>query len=87
MKTIYLSAIACLCIPLLTGCAAIEVSLEHKDLDVQTKMSATVFLDVENRQTNTIFVQVKNTSDKDVNIEALLKQKLQTSGYTLTTAP
>lgn len=87
MKTICLSAIACLCIPLFTGCAAIEVSLEHKNLDVQTKMSATVFLDVENRQTNTIFVQVKNTSDKDVNIEALLKQKLQANGYTLVTNP
>ncbi|HEY1717202.1 MAG TPA: complement resistance protein TraT [Verrucomicrobiae bacterium] len=87
MKTILKTLSAFLMLPLLAGCAATEVALEHKDLDVQTKMSATVFLDVEKRQTNTIFVQVKNTSDKDVSIEALLKQKLEANGYALVSNP
>lgn len=81
------SAVACLCLPLFAGCAAMEVGLEHKNLDVQTKMSATIFLDVENRRTNTVYFEFKNTSDKDVNVEALLKQKLQAHGYAITTDP
>jgi hypothetical protein len=87
MKILLKILLAFLVLPFLAGCAATEIALEHKDLDVQTKMSATVFLDVEKRQTNTIFVQVKNTSDKDVSIEALLKQKLEANGYALVSNP
>jgi hypothetical protein len=71
----------------LTGCAATEIALEHKDLDVQTKMSATVFLDVEKQQSRTVFVDVKNTSDKDVNVDSLIRAKLQAKNYTVTPSP
>jgi Enterobacterial TraT complement resistance protein len=74
-------------LPFLAGCAATEVALEHKNLDVQTRMSASIFLDVEQNQTNTIFLQVRNTSDKDINLEPLLKQKLQAEGYTILNSP
>ena len=65
----------------LAGCAATQVVLEHKDLKVQTKMSATVFLDVENQTERTIYVDFKNTSGKPINIEDMIKQRLIAKGY------
>lgn len=64
-----------------SGCAATQVALEHKDLSVQTKMSATIFLDVEARIEKTIFLDVRNTSSKDMQAEALLKTALSKKGY------
>jgi Enterobacterial TraT complement resistance protein len=49
---------------LLSGCAATQVAIAKRDLDVQTKMSATIFLDPVSPQDQTVFVQVRNTSDK-----------------------
>src|ERR1039458_3246927 len=80
---------ACVCLGslFLGGCAATEIALEHKNLDVQTKMSATVFLDLEKQQSRTIFIDVKNTSDKDVNVDGLLRAKLQAKNYTIAASP
>jgi len=80
---------ACLCLGpvVLGGCAAMQVALEHKDLDVQTKMSATVFLDIEKQQGRTVFIDVKNTSDKNVNVDGLIRAKLQAKNYTIATSP
>ena len=49
---------------LLQGCAATQVALGKRDLDVQTKMSATVFLDPVPPEQMTVFVQIRNTSDR-----------------------
>lgn len=51
-------------ITLLSGCAATQVAIAKRDLDVQTKMSATIFLDPVAPEEMTVFVQVRNTSDK-----------------------
>ena len=72
---------------LFTGCAATEVALEHKDLDVQTKMSATVFLDVEKRSESTVLLDIKNTSDKELNVEELIRQRLTSKGYRIVSNP
>jgi len=71
----------------LAGCAATQVALEHKDLKVQTKMSATVFLDVENQTERTIYVDFKNTSGQPVNIEDMIKQQLVAKGYRIVQNP
>ena len=66
---------------MLNGCDTLHKSIKHRNLDVQTRMSNTVFLDpvTENK---TLFLQVKNTSDKhDIKIEEDLKQALETKGY------
>ncbi len=49
---------------LLSGCAATHVAISKRDLDVQTKMSDTVFLDPVGADRKTVFVQIRNTSDK-----------------------
>lgn len=67
----------------LSGCAATQIALEHKDLAVSTRMSATVFLDVENRAEKTIFIDIKNTSDKELAVEPLIRSRLEASGYAI----
>lgn len=45
----------------LAGCAAVEVSLSHKDLDVQTKTSTAVFVDPVPRAERTIYLSVRSS--------------------------
>jgi hypothetical protein len=51
-------------IVVLSGCAAVHTSIAKKDLDVQTKMSDTIFLDPVGLDKRIIFVDIRNTSDK-----------------------
>lgn len=44
----------------LTGCAATEVALTKKDLDVQTKTSTAIFVDPVSPEKRTIYVDVKS---------------------------
>lgn len=72
---------------LLGGCAATTTSVRYADLDVQTKMSTTIFLEPVAPQYRTVFVQVRNTSDKLINIEGAVRKAIMARGYTLESDP
>ena len=74
-----------LMVAMLSGCAATQVALSKKNLDVQTKMSATLFLEpADTDAKKKIYVQVKNTSAKqDFQIAEDLKGRLMAKGYTI----
>lgn len=77
-----------LVLTLLSGCSAIHTSIAKKDLDVQTKMSDTVFLDPVGPSKKVIFLDIRNTSDKqDFNILAPIKQALEAKGYRISQNP
>ena len=67
----------------LSGCAATQVALSKKDLDVQNKMSATLFLDpVEDTNLKSIYIQSKNSSDyQDLEMSHSLKNALNAKGF------
>ena len=66
----------------LSGCAATHVAISKRDLDVQTKMSDTVFLDPVGSDKKTIFVQIRNTSDKpDLSVHAEILSAIEAKGY------
>ena len=70
----------------LTGCAALQVAIEKRDLSVATKMSDTVFLDPVPSSMKTIYLQVRNTSDRqDVRIEEPIRLMLAARGYRIVT--
>ena len=71
----------------LFGCAATQVAIEKKDLDVQTKMSETIFLDPVAPENRTIFVNIKNTSDKDLDIAADISNAIAARGYKVVQDP
>ena len=69
---------------LLCSCAATSVAISKRNLDVQTKMSQTVFLPPVANSQKTVYVQIKNTTDKaDFNIDGV-RSRLQAKGYTIT---
>lgn len=79
----------CLIVIMMTmsGCAAMQVALEKKDLKVENLMSDTIFLDIENQPERTVFVDVRNTSDKNLNIGTLIKEKITQRGYQVINNP
>ena len=85
MKSIYKKVlILCLVVFLLAGCAATQTMISKRNLDVQTKMSNTVFLNPVEDSQKTIYVQVKNTSDKpNFNVDHKIKSNLESRGYTV----
>jgi len=70
----------------LYGCAAAQTALEHKNLEVQTKMSDTIFLDPVSPAKRTVFLEIKNTSDKDLNLSEVAKH-IQANGYKVVNDP
>lgn len=66
----------------LSGCSAVHTAVAKRNLDVQTKMSQTIWL--EPAETKTVYLQIKNTSDKPLNVESKITAALQAKGYTVT---
>lgn len=76
-----------LSVALLAGCAATQTMISKRNLDVQTKMSSTVFLNPVEDAQKTVYVQIKNTSDKpNFAIDSQLKSVLESKGYRVVTS-
>ena len=83
-KRIWAAAIA----SLLMGCAATQLAFNKRNLDVQTKLSDTVFLSPTSDKNKTVFIQIRNTTDKtDFDLTGPLRQSLQAKGYTVLSEP
>ncbi|MEW6981151.1 complement resistance protein TraT [Colwelliaceae bacterium 6471] len=75
-------------IVLLSGCGALHTSVAKKDLDVQTKMSESVFLDPVAPEKRVVYVRVRNTSDKpNIQLESAIKSAIANNGYRITDNP
>ncbi|HZF69916.1 complement resistance protein TraT [Sulfuricurvum sp.] len=70
-----------------TGCGAAHTAIKKRNLDVQTKMSETIFLEPTEPEKKVIFVDVRNTSDKDIAVKEILTNALISRGYTITSSP
>jgi hypothetical protein len=69
-----------------TACAATVTALKYRDLEVQSKMSETVFLDPISPDQKTVWVEVKNTSDQEVDLAALTNL-IAAKGYRVVSDP
>ena len=70
----------------LGGCAATNIAIAKKNLDVQTKMSESVFLTP--TADKTIYVEVRNSSDKaDFTFGPRLNAMLESRGYHIEADP
>lgn len=88
MYAISRTLIIVLCSFSLFGCSAIDKSIKHGKLDVQTKMSETIFLDPVADNQRTVVLQIRNTSDKrDLDITHAIKTVIQDKGYKIVTDP
>lgn len=71
----------------LSGCGAAHTMVKKRNLDVQTKMSETIFLEPVAPAKRTIFVDIRNTSDKELPVKEMILQRIRASGYTLVDDP
>jgi len=71
----------------LSGCGAVHTMVKKRNLDVQTKMSETVFLEPSKPSDKVIYVSIKNTSDKKLTIKAPILSTLKESGFKITKDP
>lgn len=65
----------------LSGCSAMQVALTRKDLNVQTRMSETIFMDLENQKGKRVYVDFRNTSDKQLNLQNMVVDGIVGRGY------
>ncbi len=73
---------------LLAGCAATSTAVSKRNLDVQTKMSSSIFVEPVARDERTIYIEVRNTSDKpDFTIEPAIRSKVEAAGYRVVDDP
>jgi len=73
---------------ILSGCAASQIAMSKGELDVQTKMSASIFLDPVSPNEMTIFVQVRNTSDKpQLDMSPEIASAIMAKGYRIVNDP
>lgn len=82
-----LPALLAAAVMVLPGCTATHTMIKKRNLDVQTRMSETIFLEPAAPADKIIYVSIKNTSDKPLKIKAAIQQALQAAGYTLTRDP
>lgn len=70
----------------LAGCSAVHTAVTKRNLDVQTKMSETIFL--EPTVERTVYLQLRNTStEQGMAIEPKLRQALQNKGMVISNNP
>ncbi|MEZ5825681.1 MAG: complement resistance protein TraT [Geminicoccaceae bacterium] len=89
-KTIIASpmTLALACVLAISGCAATSTSVAKRNLDVQTRMSDTIFLDPVRASDRLIYVEVRNTSDKpDLAVETAVLQRIGERGFRVTRDP
>ena len=72
----------------LAGCAATTTAVSKRDLDVQTKMTDTVFLEPVAADRRTVYVNVRNTSDKpDFVVDPAIRRQIESAGYRIVEDP
>jgi hypothetical protein len=71
----------------LTGCAAMQTSLEHKDLNGGSQLSESIMLDAVPKSQQTVHVSIKNTSDQEINIANKVKRAIESHGYKVVSNP
>ena len=73
---------------LLAGCAATTTAVSKRNLDVQTRMTDTVFIEPVNADRRTVYLNVRNTSDKpDFTVEPAIHRQLEAAGYRVVEDP
>jgi len=65
----------------------VHTVVSKRNLDVQTKMSDTIWLEPVAPAQKTVFVEIRNTSGKNLNIDQKIKTTLVSKGYKIVEDP
>ena len=72
----------------LVGCNTTTKIIKHGKLEVETKMSETIFLDPIEDEKKTVLLQIRNTSDKSgLDVESKIRLAVVNKGYRIVNSP
>ena len=87
-RTIRTSLAPLALVAFLAGCAATSTAVSKRNLDVQTKMTDTVFLEPVAADRRTVYLSVRNTSDRpDFVVEPAIRRQIESTGYRIVDDP
>ncbi len=69
------------------GCGAATTAVEKRNLEVQTKMSDSVFLEPVSPEKQVVYIRIRNTTDKDIDVEETVKASIASKGFKVTSNP
>ncbi|MBP7742304.1 MAG: complement resistance protein TraT [Aliarcobacter sp.] len=72
---------------IMSGCGAASTAIEKRNLEVQTKMSDSIFLEPVGPQKQIVYIKIRNTTDKDMNVEEQIKTAVEAKGFKVVTNP
>ena len=72
---------------ILSGCAAMQTTLEHKDLKASSQMSESIMMDPVPDSKKTVHLTFKNTSDQEMEIASKVKTAIESHGYKVVSNP
>ena len=72
---------------MMVSCSTMHTVISKRNLDVQTKMSDTIWLEPAAANQKTVFVKISNTSGKNLNIEQKIANTLSAKGYRIVNDP
>ena len=88
MKNIFKLVLLVLSISIfISGCGAATTAIEKRNLEVQTKMSDTVFLEPVSPEKQIVYLKVRNTTDKDVEVEEQIRKAFESKGFKVVSNP
>ena len=72
----------------LVGCQTTSKIIKYGKLEVETKMSETIFLDPIEDEKKTVLLQIRNTSDKSgLDVESKIRLAIENKGYRIVNSP
>ena len=88
MKNIFKLVLLVLSISIfISGCGAATTAIEKRNLEVQTKMSDTVFLEPVSPEKQIVYLKVRNTTDKDVEVEEQIRKAFESKEFKVVSNP
>ncbi len=66
---------------IISGCSATKLAISKRNLDVQTRISDTIFLDPPEEKQMKMCIQVKNTSDHQLELIDRITKIMENKGY------
>ena len=72
---------------IMTGCGAASTAIEKRNLEVQTKMSDSIFLEPVSPQKQIVYIKIRNTTDKNMDVEEQIKAAVEAKGFKVVSNP
>lgn len=78
----------CVAVLVSTGCSTVATMAQHRNLDVQSQVSESIFIDPMSPADKIVYLRVRNTSGRDgLDIRTPVVRDLQTAGWRVTQDP